>query len=422
MAIYESLPAPASAEQSDPPLPNPRTAFLKVEFHKVVSKTFEIQRAEEMEKTVLAEHKRISRTFVPFMTSPNMECTLTGAFFAGDRPCWIMATDKGGLRVVPSGHTVIKALTRSCTWGSALLEWTPEVQPDSFIPYRSVPRSRAYSNIIFEPSASLIVAASPLQARFTSYDEDGNVVWEPDDCSTLELISPEHWVTMDGYEFASDESVNSLTCVSLETTSTESGTKNFIAVGATINRGEFLAVKWYKLKLRVKDDAKGPVTAVCGINGYLASSMGQKADRLFFVCALDLDERLVGIAFLDVGVCITSLRSMKNLHLIRDAMKSVWLVAFQENPYKLVTLAKDVRRRNATTVNFFFAGGDLAVVSDDKEGVLRLFAYDPSKFHSHKECRSTIMIARRTKDSTTGVWIYGWIAITPVDEAVFKDQ
>jgi cleavage and polyadenylation specificity factor subunit 1 len=45
------------------------------------------------------------------------------------------------------------------------------------------------------------------------------------------------------YEFASDESVNSLTCVSLETTSTESGTKNFIAVGATINQGEFLAVK-----------------------------------------------------------------------------------------------------------------------------------------------------------------------------------
>jgi cleavage and polyadenylation specificity factor subunit 1 len=49
----------------------------------------------------------------------------------------------------------------------------------------------------------------------------------------------------------------------------------------------------------------------------------------FFVCALDLDEHLVGIAFLDVGVCITSLRSMKNLLLIRDAMKSVWLVAFQ---------------------------------------------------------------------------------------------
>jgi hypothetical protein len=70
------------------------------------------------DRTVLAEHKRIPRTFVPFMTSPNMECTLTGAFFAGYRPCWIMATDKGGLRVVPSGHTVFYAFTACSLWES----------------------------------------------------------------------------------------------------------------------------------------------------------------------------------------------------------------------------------------------------------------------------------------------------------------
>jgi hypothetical protein len=45
------------------------------------------------------------------------------------------------------------------------------------------------------------------------------------------------------YEFASNEFVNSLACVSLETVSTESGHKDFIAVGTTINRGEDLAVK-----------------------------------------------------------------------------------------------------------------------------------------------------------------------------------
>jgi len=102
----------------------------------------------------------------------------------------------------------------------------------------------------------------------------------------------------------------------LETLSTESGSRDFIAVGTGIDRGEDLAVKgavsdvicvaipllsiarscqtyvfevvevvpdpsssvqrWYKLKLRVRDDSKGPVTALCGINGYLVSSMGQK--------------------------------------------------------------------------------------------------------------------------------------------------
>lgn len=34
--------------------------------------------------------------------------------------------------------------------------------------------------------------------------------------------------------------------------------------------------RWYRLRLLCRDDAKGPVTAVCGFQGYLVSSMGQK--------------------------------------------------------------------------------------------------------------------------------------------------
>lgn len=48
-----------------------------------------------------------------------------------------------------------------------------------------------------------------------------------------------------------------------------------------------------------------------------------------FVRAFDLDERLVGVAFLDVGVYVTTLRSLKNLLIVGDAVKSVWFVAFQ---------------------------------------------------------------------------------------------
>jgi cleavage and polyadenylation specificity factor subunit 1 len=102
----------------------------------------------------------------------------------------------------------------------------------------------------------------------------------------------------------------------------------------------------YRLRLRCRDEAKGPVTAVCGIDGYLVSSMGQKVvkysrtTRTFlmllvfqiFVRAFDLDERLVGVAFLDVGVYVTTLRSLKNLLIIGDAVKSIWFVAFQVRP------------------------------------------------------------------------------------------
>jgi cleavage and polyadenylation specificity factor subunit 1 len=99
----------------------------------------------------------------------------------------------------------------------------------------------------------------------------------------------------------------------------------------------------FKLRLRCRDEAKGPVTAVCGIDGYLVSSMGQKVVKCYpttqtllmllllqiFVRAFDLDERLVGVAFLDVGVYVTTLRSLKNLLIVGDAVKSVWFVAFQ---------------------------------------------------------------------------------------------
>jgi hypothetical protein len=52
-------------------------------------------------------------------------------------------------------------------------------------------------------------------------------------------------------------------------------------------------------------------------------------ERQIFVRAFDLDERLVGVAFMDVGVYVTSLRTLKNLLLVGDAVKSVMFVAFQ---------------------------------------------------------------------------------------------
>lgn len=43
--------------------------------------------------------------------------------------------------------------------------------------------------------------------------------------------------------------------------------------------------RWYQLKLRCRDDAKGPVTAICGMDNYLVSSMGQKVGgKLRFPC------------------------------------------------------------------------------------------------------------------------------------------
>lgn len=118
-----------------------------------------------------------------------------------------------------------------------------------------------------------------------------------------------------------------------------------------------------------------------------------------FVRAFDLDERLVGVAFLDVGVYVTTLRALKNLLIIGDAVKSVWFVAFQvrtsstlglqgytltklagpeqEDPYKLVILAKDAVKVCVTAADFFFADEQLSLVTCDEEGAIRMYEYDP---------------------------------------------
>jgi cleavage and polyadenylation specificity factor subunit 1 len=44
--------------------------------------------------------------------------------------------------------------------------------------------------------------------------------------------------------------------------------------------------RWYKLRLRCRDEAKGPVTAVCGFSGYVVSSMGQKVTHCSYLSDL----------------------------------------------------------------------------------------------------------------------------------------
>ncbi|KXN92986.1 Protein CFT1 [Leucoagaricus sp. SymC.cos] len=264
---------------------------------------------------------------------------------------------------------------------------------------------------------------------------------------------------MDGFEFATNEYVNDMTIVTLETAATETGTKDFIAVGTTIDRGEDLAVKgatyifeiaevvpdpavsqrrWYRLRLRCRDDAKGPVTAVCGLNDYLVSSMGQK----IFVRAFDSDERLVGVAFMDVGVYVTSLRTLKNLLLIGDAVKSISFVAFQEDPYKLVLLSKDTHRVCVTNAEFLFTESELRIVTGDEEGIVRVYEYNPqdpdsqdgrhlllrTEFHGQREYRTSVVVAHRTKGDPpipnsrllTGSTNGSLASLTILDESAFK--
>lgn len=113
----------------------------------------------------------------------------------------------------------------------------------------------------------------------------------------------------------------------------------------------------------------------------------------------------MGIAFLDVGVYVTSLRTMKNFLLVGDIIKSVWFVAFQEEPFKLVVLAKDVQPLPVATADFLFDNdGEFYIVTHDEEGIVRLFEYDPSGRPLLSLCASGSNISHSIRRSGVAQW------------------
>jgi len=133
---------------------------------------------------------------------------------------------------------------------------------------------------------------------------------------------------------------------------------------------------------------------------------------------------------------------LKNLLLIGDVIKSVWFVAFQEDPYKLVILAKDNNPISVTSTDFFFADEDLSIVTCDEDGIIRMYEYNPSdpesrdgrylllraEFHGQVDYRTSALYASRPKDNSIlphaklicGSTDGSITCLTPVDESTFK--
>jgi len=186
--------------------------------------------------------------------------------------------------------------------------------------------------------------------------------------------------------------------VDLDSRSTISGRRQFVGVGTTCNRAEDLAARGgiyvfeiiqvnpserhreynRSLRLRYYEETKACVTAVDAINGYFLHTMGQK---LYAKC-FEQDERLLAVGFLDIKPYATCLRIFKNFILLGDAVKGITLVAFQEEPYKLVELGHTYVDLKCSTVDFLVIDAKLAIVATDLNGVIRIFEYNPTNIES----------------------------------------
>ncbi len=171
-----------------------------------------------------------------------------------------------------------------------------------------------------------------------------------------------------------------------------------------------------RLKLVCRDDSRAPVTAIADLNGLLISTCGQKV----YVRALEKEEWLISVAFLDCPFYITSISVVKNFILLTDAKKSLWFLAFQEEPYKFVDLGRDINDHHAALGQFLVHGERLALVSTSDvalgasgstggsgggKGVIRLFEYAPQIATSLGGHRLLLKTEFQTSSAAVGVTI-----------------
>ena len=261
----------------------------------------------------LSSSSRLPYTMIPFA---NIE-SQTGVFITGDKPQWVMSSDAHPLHVFGLKQAAF-AFGKTTHLGgqgeyfiriedgSFICYLPPLLNTDFAMPCDRYAMERVYTNVAFDPASAHYVAASSITVPFQIYDEEGEIQLGPqgenlippsNQRSTIELFSQgsDPWRVIDGYDFDQCEQVLCMQSVTLESPSTVSGYRDFIAVGTGFDLAEDRATRGnlylfevcetvgapgklggFKLKRRTKDPARNPVSAIGNINGYLLNSNGPK--------------------------------------------------------------------------------------------------------------------------------------------------
>ncbi|KTW30705.1 hypothetical protein T552_00417 [Pneumocystis carinii B80] len=300
---------------------------------------------------------------------------------------------------------------------------------------KNVAIGKTVTSIAYHVSKHVYAICTSEMEKYEVMDEDNELLFEHENDPNvlpklphgfLELVSPKTWEIIDRYSFARNEVAVTIKSVNLEVSEYTKARKEFIAVGTGIFRGEDLAMRGStylfeivdvipepnkpetnkKVKLICREEVKGVVSAICDINGYLLSAQRQKV----IVRSLENDDRLVGTAFIDLNMYVSVAKSIRNLLLFGDIMKSICFVGFSEEPYKMVLFGKDNSSISVSSTEFLVDNEHLYFVVGDDDGNIHVFNYDPENsqslfgqkllkrgdFHAGSQIRSILMLPKQS--------------------------
>jgi cleavage and polyadenylation specificity factor subunit 1 len=375
--------------------------------------------------------KQTHRTMVSMSNVNGYSCV----FVPGSDPAFILKTAQS----IPHLHRLagsgVRSLspfhTSSCDRGFIFIDFNGVVRvsllPSSDWSFTSPFHSKkiylptSIRSVAWYDPMSVVVAATTKRVPFSLDEEDGKPAAESFDPAQLHphidsgsliIVSPLTHTIVDTYQFAHNEVPLIVDSIPLEISEHTHERRHLLAVGTGIFRGEDHSARGgiyvfevievvpepgrpetnRKLKLVTREEVKGTVSALCGVNGYLLAAQGQK----IMIRGLKEDQSLLPVAFMDMNTYITvacSLPSSPGLLLFGDGLKSLWFCGFSEEPYKVSLFGKDADTVGVLAAEFLPdpSTGLLAFVLVDGKGNMLVLNYD----HEHSKSLSGQRLMRR---------------------------
>jgi len=207
----------------------------------------------------------------------------------------------------------------------------------------------------------------------------------------IRLLSPESWKVFDKFQFKEQE-VCLCSAICNLNVKQEDGkivSQAFLVMGTAYIRGEDLAgkgrilifdilaphdIEASKFDLIYEKDQRGPVSAVCQLEGLLAVAIGPK------VLLYQFEDRkeIGGVAFFDCQILIVSMTGLKSYLLVGDIYKSVYFIRWKDRAKNMELLAKDYDEMNVLANEFLVDGNVVSFLVCDAERNLHLFSYAPN--------------------------------------------
>jgi cleavage and polyadenylation specificity factor subunit 1 len=335
-------------------------------------------------------------------------------FLPGADPAFIIKTAKSIPRLHRLAGTAVRGLsafnTASADRGFVYIDVSGSVRVAQLPPdwnfdnpfhAKKVYLNESLRAIAWYDPMNVCIAATTRRVPFGLEEEDGRADLDESQLQpqiehgSLVVISPLTWTEVDRYAFAHNEVALVVQTISLEVSEHTKERRQLVAVGTGIFRGEDHSARGgiyvfevievvpepgkpetnRKLKLVTREEVKGTVSALCGVNGYLLAAQGQK----IMVRGLKEDQSLLPVAFMDMNCYVTVAKNLGGLVLFGDFTKSVWFTGFSEEPYKMTLFGKDTQELQVLTADFLPDGRQLLFAVADANGDIHVLQYDPER-------------------------------------------